>query len=202
MIYNCGMGQMEKESKKRTRKANLQKAILATIFTLGGLSVALIAPKMTKVLSMIEPEFMKSKYKKYTFNKSFSRLKNSGLIVFKKTEKGNFAHLTAKGEVKLRQLELNDYTTKKPKYWDKKWRILAFDIKEERKSMRNKIRHTLRRIGFVRLQDSVWVYPYDCEDLIMLLKADFRIGKDLLYIIADSIENDKNLRKTFDLQRY
>jgi hypothetical protein len=43
----------------------------------------------------------------------------------------------------------------------------------------------------------VWVYPYDCEDLITLLKADFKIGKDLLYVITESIENDKWLRQSF-----
>jgi len=195
------MGQMEKESKKRTKKANLRKAILSTIYALGGLSVALMAPKMTKVLEKLEPEFMKSRYRKYTFNQSFSKLKNAGLIVFEKTAKGSFARLTPKGEAKLRQLDLGNFKIKKPKRWDKKWRILAFDIREERKNTRNKIRHTLRRIGFVRLQDSVWVYPYDCEDLINLLKADFKIGKDLLYIIADSIENDKKLRQIFGLEK-
>ena len=193
------MGQMERKSKKRTRKANLQKAILSTVFAVGGLGVALIAPKMTKVLAKFEPDFMKSKYRKYSFNRSLAKLKNTGLIVFKKTEKGNFACLTTKGEAKLRQLELNDYKIKKPRHWDRKWRILAFDVKEERKSTRNKIRFTLGQMGFVRLQDSVWVYPYDCEDLIMLLKADLKIGKDLIYIIADSIENDKNLCKSFNL---
>ncbi len=193
------MGQLEKESKKRTRKANLQKVILSTVFAMGGLSIALIAPKMTKIFNKLEPEFMKSKFRNYSFNRSLERLRKNELIFWEKTNKGNFAHLTSKGEAKLRQLEMNDYKIKKPKRWDGKWRILSFDIREERKSLRNKIRHTLRQIGFIRLQDSVWIYPYDCEDLIMLLKVDFKVGKDLIYIIADSIENDKNLRKKFGL---
>lgn len=54
-------------------------------------------------------------------------------------------------------------------------------------------------MGFVRLQDSVWVYPYDCEDFINLIKTDFKIGKDLLYIVADKIEGDKSLVKFFKL---
>jgi len=33
----------------------------------------------------------------------------------------------------------------------------------------------------------------------MLLKADFKIGKDLIYIIAESIENDKSLCTNFNL---
>ena len=54
-------------------------------------------------------------------------------------------------------------------------------------------------IGFLRLKDSVWVYPYDCEDLVTLMKADFKIGKDILYIIAETIENDSWLKKEFGL---
>ena len=193
------MGQLEKESKKRTRKANLQKAILTAIFAIGGLSVALMAPKMTKILSKLEPEFMKSKLRKYSFNRSLERLRKNDLILWEKTDKGNFMRLTQKGEAKLRQLEVNDYKIEKPKRWDGKWRLLAFDIKEERKNLRNKIRFTLKQIGFMRLQDSLWIYPYDCEDLIMLLKVDFKVGKDLIYIISDSVENDKNLRREFNL---
>ena len=45
----------------------------------------------------------------------------------------------------------------------------------------------------------MWVYPYDCEDIIGLLKTDFGVGKDVLYIIADEIENDRHLRHEFDL---
>ena len=51
----------------------------------------------------------------------------------------------------------------------------------------------------MRLQDSVWIYPYPCEDLINLLKADFKVGKDLLYLIVNFIENDKWLKRLFGL---
>ena len=77
--------------------------------------------------------------------------------------------------------------------------MLIFDIPEKRKPLREKIRSTLLSIGFLRLQDSVWIYPYQCEDLVNLLKADFKVGKDLLYLIVDSIENDKFFRKSFGL---
>src|SRR3989344_5740250 len=68
-----------------------------------------------------------------------------------------------------------------------------------RKGLRDKIRNTLLSMGFLKLQNSAWIYPYDCEDLINLLKADFKVGKDLLYLIVDSIENDKSFRKSFAL---
>ena len=74
-----------------------------------------------------------------------------------------------------------------------------FDIKESRKKTREQVRHTLTQIGFIKLQNSVWIYPYDCEDLISLLKDDFMLGKDLLYVIVEKLENDYSLRKFFKL---
>jgi DNA-binding transcriptional regulator PaaX len=192
------MGELEKESRKRAQKGNIQKAILSGIAAVGLLSVAVLAPNALQALKFfgIEP---KNKWQKYNINHSIKRLKEHGLICFETTSRGTFARLTPKGEDKLRKFELLGYKLKKPKKWDRKWRMLIFDINESRKGTRDKIRFSLKRIGFLRLQDSVWVYPYDCEDFITLLKADFKIGKDLLYLIVDSIEGDRNIINHFKL---
>lgn len=189
---------LEKESKNKSRKENIQKAILSGIATVGLLSMAVVAPNALQVLKFfgIEP---KNKWQKYNVNHSIKRLKDRGLICFEQTNKGTFMHLTAKGEEKLRRFRLLDYKLMKPKKWDRKWRMLIFDVKEERKRTRDKIRFTLNRIGFLRLQDSVWVYPYDCEDFVTLMKADFKIGKDLLYLIVDTIEGDVTIKNHFKL---
>src|SRR3989344_3769127 len=195
------MGELEKKLKKRERKANIQKAILSGIAAVGILSVAVLAPNALQALKFfgIEP---KSKWQKYNINHSVKRLKDQGLICFETTSRGTFARLTQKGEDKLRKFELLGYKLKKPNKWDHKWRMLIFDIKEERKGTRDKLRFTLKRIGFLRLQDSVWVYPYDCEDFVTLMKADFKIGKDLLYLIVDFIEGDTKIKNYFKLPTY
>ena len=77
--------------------------------------------------------------------------------------------------------------------------MLIFDMQERKKKTREQIRRTLAAIGFVRLQDSVWIYPYDCEDLLTLLKSDFHIGKELLYMVVDQLENDAPLKAQFNL---
>ena len=46
-----------------------------------------------------------------------------------------------------------------------KWRVIIFDIPEKEK-MRLQISYLFKQSGLYRLQDSVWVYPYDCEDII------------------------------------
>lgn len=188
------MGIMEKESKRRARRGEIEKIILGTVALAGVLSVALLAPNALKMFQMFG--IGKFGRRKESINAARKKLVFHGLLSY--TPEG-LLRITGKGKEKLRELELRDYKIKKPKRWDEKWRVLIFDIREERKVTRNKVRRTLLALGFIRLQDSVWVYPYECEDLIALLKVDFKIGKDLLYLIVDSIKNDSWLKKCFNL---
>ncbi|MFA6273406.1 MAG: hypothetical protein WC673_02880 [Candidatus Paceibacterota bacterium] len=187
------MGILEKELRKRTRNRNIQKIVLQTVATAGFLSVALLAPNALQAFKQIG--LFPKRRQKEIFNSSRRRLVKAGLLTYD----GKFLRLTDKGNAKLRQLELRDYKLTKPKRWDKKWRVLIFDVPEKRRGIRDKIRNTITAVGFMKLQKSVWAYPYDCEDLINLIKADLKIGKDLLYLIVDSVENDKTIRDYFQL---
>ncbi len=187
------MVNLEKESSKRRSRNNMQKAILASVKIAGLLSFAVVAPNSIKYLKSFG--VIPGKRQKEIMARSRDRLIQNGLLKYK----NGFIRLTEKGQKRLDSLEIKSWKFDKPKKWDSRWRMLIFDIPEKRRSLRAKIRLTLLGVGFSRLQDSVWIYPYDCEDFITLLKADFRVGKDLLYIIVDSIENDKNLRKLFGL---
>jgi DNA-binding transcriptional regulator PaaX len=187
------MGKLEEENKRRTRNTDLQRAILRTVAIAGILSVGLLAPNVIGALhklgllpSLRENEIVKS---------AASRLRRKGLLKF---SEGRY-ELTQAGEKILRRWEMTDYKLKKPKKWDRKWRVIIFDIPEKKRRVREAIRPILIESGFVRLQDSVWVYPYDCEDVIGLLKMDFGMGKDLLYLIVDQIEKDRHLREEFNL---
>ena len=189
----------EKKNKNREKYAKVQKIILGALLVAGVVSLAVFAPNAVQTLKMFDGGRRRKKDPRYVVSNSINRLKEKGYISFENTRKGTFVRLTDKGDSRLRLIEAHDFNIKKPARWDGKWRIIIFDIKEKRKSLRDKIRLTLTSIGFIRLQDSVWVYPYPCEDLIVLLKADFMVGKDVLYITADNIENDRGLRVHFRL---
>lgn len=123
-----------------------------------------------------------------------------GYIELKESVRGKkFLSITERGRERLSWYKLQDYKVVKPRHWDGKWRLYIFDIKENRRSSREYLRKCLRRIGFVRLQDSVWVYPYDCPELMLLIKTGMGIGKDALYLVVESIENDRWLRREFGL---
>src|SRR3989339_1059349 len=187
-----GTGKLEEKSKKRIQKKNLRKIILGTIKVAGVLSVGLVAPNVLKAMAQLG--VVSSFRQKESINSSRARLINNGLLEYK----NNMLSLTSKGEAVLWRLELQDFRLKKQKRWDNRWRVLIFDIPEKRKVLRNRVRETLVMIGFIRLQDSVWIYPYDCEDVVTLLKADLKIGKDILYMIVESLEYDTRLREHFE----
>ena len=190
------MGILEKESARRTRRNELKKIILETVKAAGILSVFVVAPNV--VGAMAKLGIIRSPRQKDVIVRSCDRLVRSGLM----TWEGKKLRLTHKGETALHILLAREHSTKKPQRWDGKWRLLIFDIPEYRRGLRDKIRQTLGGIGFVRLQNSVWVYPYDCEDLIMLLKADFRVGKDMLYMVVDALEGDFQIKKRFGLSSH
>jgi DNA-binding transcriptional regulator PaaX len=188
------MGKLEEKNKKRRKKENLQKIILGTIATTGVLSMALVAPNVIGAMGKLG--MLTKSRRTDTISSSTSKLTKKGFLKF---EKG-FYQVTKKGEKALRLWELSDFKLKKPKRWDKKWRIIIYDIPEKKVRSRKQISKMFKQANFYRLQNSVWVYPYDCEDIIGILKTDFSIGKEVLYIIADEIENDGKIRKYFNLK--
>ncbi|TAJ14095.1 hypothetical protein EPO56_02465 [Patescibacteria group bacterium] len=189
------MGEMEKKVRKEVRKTKINKAVIDVIATAGLLSLALVAPNVIGALGKMK--FVKQR--KFQVKSSFSKLLDGGYVELVKKDGKKFAQLTKKGQLFAARMEAGKALPKKPKKWDGKWRVLIFDIGEKYKNSRNKIRTSLITTGFVRLQDSVWVYPYDCEDFITILKLDLQVGKQVVYMIVDKIENDTELRKTFNL---
>ena len=87
----------------------------------------------------------------------------------------------------------------KKRRWDKRWRVVVFDIPEKHRRTRDSLRSSMRELGFYRLQDSVWVYPHDCEEVVMLIKTEMRVGAALLYMIVEKLENDSKLREHFGI---
>lgn len=187
------MGQLEKENLRRIRRTKLQHAILTSIHAAGVLGIGLVAPGV--LVQMKRLGFLPHPRNTEVVKSSALRLKAKGLLRF---ENGHYS-LTKAGEETLNYWQRKNYKIPKPKKWDKKWRLIIFDIPEKRKRVREEVRRIFAEAGFRRLQDSVWIYPFDCEDMVGLLKSDLGIAKDLLYMIVDQVENDLHLRKDFGL---
>ncbi|MEK7589687.1 MAG: CRISPR-associated endonuclease Cas2 [Patescibacteria group bacterium] len=184
------------QKNKKIKIGKIGKIILLAIAGVGILSMAIAAPNALQALNII-PEMKKKKYYPSYINSVISRLVKQGFIKFENRDHNKFVTLTEKGELEIIQYEFQEKRIKGPRKWDRKWRVVIFDIKEYRRKTRDKLRITLTSLGFIKLQNSVWVFPYECEDVMVMLKASYKIGNDVLYMTVDKIENDKWLKKKF-----
>ncbi|MBI2099969.1 MAG: hypothetical protein HYT48_01350 [Candidatus Vogelbacteria bacterium] len=184
----------------KERRAKIIGAVLKTVAVGGVVTMAVMAPNTLQLLRFV-PAFSRQRYYRQRYvNSVINRLIRRELLSRSLNESGQVClSLTKSGERELEKYELEEISIPRPKRWDGQYRVIIFDIKEYRRKVRDEIRLWLIHLGFVRLQDSVWVYPYECQEIITLLKTKFQVGKDLLYLTVKSIENDMWLKRHFDL---
>jgi len=71
--------------------------------------------------------------------------------------------LTAEGATKVQHF---DPVSQWNKPWDGKWRLLAYDLPEQRRAERSALSHALRQRKIGLLQWSLWVWPHDLEPIL------------------------------------
>jgi DNA-binding transcriptional regulator PaaX len=195
MLY---MGKMEDETRRRRRLGSIQQAILGLILMSGALAVQRIAPE---VLRSLKRDRKFAHQFTYRARSQLSQLREDGLVSFEERGGLRYARITNAGRNALMvRGNLLAQWIQKPKRWDGRWRVVIFDIPERRRKTRDTLRRMMRSFGFYRLQDSVWVHPYDAEDVIALAKTELKLGTNVLYMIVEHIENDQRLKEEFLLR--
>ena len=178
------------------KKMAVQTAFLRVLYASGVISIALIAPKLTRLL----PHPDGSKARRQALYRRIERarytLKQRGMI----EDIDGRLHLTDKGWTHIEKVLMREYKIPEPVRWDGKWRIVLFDIHEKRRQVRARLRELLYGAGFVRLQDSVWVHPYPCDEFVALVRAHLASGVgELRVVTADALESDRAIREHFHL---
>ena len=179
------------------RKVALQTALLRTLYVGGVLTVAVLAPKMLRLIG--SPDRAKQNRKELygRIASAKNRLKQRGLV--RENAEGRLT-LTKQGQARIERVLMREYEIPAPVLWDGKWHILLFDIRERRRKVRTQLRHLLQGAGFVRLQDSVWVHPFPCDEFVALVRAHLSSGVgELRHVTADALESDRALRDHFRL---
>ncbi len=184
---------------RRVRRTGQIQTALMTALLVGGMMAIGAAPRID-LLKLIGQKKRNPYRFKHQINDALRRLALKGFVVFEAKGVRRFARLTPSGK---RHLEYEQQKAllnlEHKKRWDKRWRVIIFDIPEYRRNTRDQLRVTMQNSGFYRLQNSVWLYPYDCEDFVTLLKADLHVGSAVLYMVVEKIENDQKIKDFFTL---
>lgn len=183
---------------KRAHRSVLQKKILLLLF--GGIALGCTRNpnQYFRVVREISKEW--EEINRNSLSRSVNTLYKSGLVITKNNQDGALSiTLSKKGERLAKMYDIYNMVIKTPPSWDKKWRVVMFDVPEKFKRTRDSLRMHFKSMGFYEFQKSVFVHPYPCAKEIMCLMEFYESKKYIRFIVATEIDNSRDLKKHFNL---
>lgn len=181
------------------KKSKIGKDLLKYLAFGGVLTIAMLSP-------IGGPKIVKSllrhlKYKIRQIKDSAYYLKKRGLVEFvMENDNEVTVKITDNGKKYLKTFDIDNMVLNKPECWDKKWRLVVFDVPEKHKNAREALRRKLKELNFIRFQDSVWITPYPCDDEIRFLREIFNIPFSVdVFITEDLKHHEIILKKHFKI---
>lgn len=168
---------------KRTNRSILIDFLLKLIAENPGITVEKLLDKLSQ------------KYSKQEIASTLRYMKYNQLV-FNRFERG--LSVSNKAKIRLSNALIEQLFVTKPKNWDKKWRIIMYDIPENMKSKRDAFSKHLVRVKLLKLKDGVYIHPFPCQSEIEKLANYFQIQKHVTYIESSKLITNRKLEKEFE----
>lgn len=182
--------------------ATAAKFLLMTLAMGGIVFAGALVPGLLSATNELKSN-RKHKYTKKQIRNAAYNLKRRKLIKIIKDNDGKVTvELTNSGKKRIKDVVFEDLKIQKPKKWDKKWRVLIFDIPTKPKiynRARNALREKVKEMGFFQLQKSVWIYPYECEDEILLVAEIYNVQRFVEILTIEKLLYKDSLLSHFKL---
>lgn len=72
--------------------------------------------------------------------------------------------------------------------WDSRWYIVTYQIPDERRELRERLRTRFTKLGFGRLNNSLWLAPFDQESAVIGIAEEFDVS-DLIVTLRGDFSN-------------
>lgn len=182
----------------RKPRSEIVKDIFSWLFVGGAVLLAASSPYF--VQNILRAHEKLKRYPKHRISTTFDRLRRDGAISIESRNNQIYISLTPEGKKKAGIFQINDFKIKTPRQWDKKWRLLTFDIAHKRRILREALRGKLKQLGFRQFQKSIWLHPFDCRVEIALIKEFFGLtDKEVQLVVAEDIGNEEEWKRIFGL---
>jgi DNA-binding transcriptional regulator PaaX len=180
-----------------TRKGTIQKKILLLLLAGIALSGTRSPKRQLKIFKGVRDEWREINDKAL---KSAIRSLYTSKLVEEKSNKDGTVTFILSSEGKKTALTYNLEKMIIPRHpWDKRWRIIIFDIPEKIKRVREALRYHLKNLGFKELQHSVFILPYKCRNEMEYLVEFYNVRRFVRYIEAHHLDNELDLKHKFNL---
>lgn len=152
-----------------------------------------------KILNNVKQEgkitsyaFIKKYYKNDSYRKMYThiyQLEKRGYLERYKLKDIEYLKNSAKAEALLSSVKREK---------DGKWKMIIFDIPEEKRNIRDYLRVKLKQLGFKKWQNSIWVTPFEIPEEVTKELKTLSERFFIRLITIDSINNDSDLKKLFN----
>ncbi|MBM3261241.1 CRISPR-associated endonuclease Cas2 [Candidatus Kaiserbacteria bacterium] len=179
------------------RRGELTRDILKLVaagVVVGGMAVA--APNTLQLIDYLNPKGVRERKRIWS---TIRYLEQKNRIRIEERGHDQYVYLTSAGETKLNEDTIWELAIKAPYRWDRKWRIVMFDLPSKHEQARKSFRLKLEDLGFKLYQRSVFIYPHECHQEVLTIAKWYGVDEYIRYIVATEIHDMRRFVQEFDL---
>lgn len=190
--------QIDKEifNKKYAKVQDVLRLVGAGAF----LAASIAIPSLSQVLLPFLKTDEYEAFRRFNFpylKRTLKRLEEQKLVEIEDQEVFQVVKITDAGRRRILKYALDELAIKRPRIWDRKWRLVSYDIPKRLNWSRNVFREYLRAWRFYSLHESVYLHAYPCEKEVEFLREYLQIGEFVRIFTVLKIENNAIFRDFF-----
>lgn len=166
------------------------KEVLKIIAIGGAIGISMVLPQAPIAFSFISKEW--KKYKSRDLGHVVRRFIKQEVVSISERNGKQIIKLTEKGKQRLLEYDFDKLELIARKR-DGFFRVIIFDIPEDKKKNREVFRRKLQELGFIRMQDSVFVSAFPCKDEIDFICNYLNISKYVTMFSINKVERGEEL---------
>ena len=178
------------------RRGELTKDVLRLIGAGVVLGAVVVAPNLAQIVDYFNP---RGRAERKRIWNAIHYLERRGHVEFEHRGEDRYVTLTKQGKVRIDEHMIWELAIKHPMRWDKKWRIVMFDVPTRCGGIRNEFRGKLENLGFRPYQRSVFIFPYECHEEVITIAKWYGIHEYVRYVVATEIHDMRRFVHEFDL---
>lgn len=173
--------------------------ILVTSIVFPGIAMA--AGQIVKMQKRAQWEKSKREWEKfnsYRLRQIIKRMQQQKYIEIVEIDNVPIIRILEKGKKRLLRYDIEQIKLDET-FWDRKWRLIIYDVKSMKRAQSEMFRRALLKLKLLKIQNSVYLTPFRCENEIEYLRQLFDIGKEVQIVTVRRLENEPVYRKYFDI---
>ncbi len=178
------------------RRGELARDILRLVAAGVVVGAGVMAPNTLQLLQYFTPRSPKERAK---IMRMIRYLESRDCIQLEHQNGREYIHLTKQGRKQFDENAIRELQIPEPRRWDRRWRLVMFDLPIRHEKVRQAFRLKLEDFGFRLYQRSVFIYPHECMEEVNAVAEWFGVREHVRYIVAEHINDMRKYAVEFDL---